>query len=42
MERLTADDLVMLWPDERWPQEIGCVAVLDGESLVNAEGTVLD
>jgi WS/DGAT/MGAT family acyltransferase len=41
MERLTADDLVMLWPDERWPQEIGCVAVLDGESLVNAEGRFL-
>ena len=22
MERLTAEDMVMLWPDEVWPQEM--------------------
>ena len=30
MERLTAEDRLMLWPDERWPQDIGALAVLDG------------
>jgi diacylglycerol O-acyltransferase / wax synthase len=38
MERLTAEDLVMLWPDQRWPQEVGCLAVLDGESLLDPGG----
>ena len=23
MERLTAEYRLMLWPDERWPQDIG-------------------
>jgi diacylglycerol O-acyltransferase / wax synthase len=41
MERLTAEDLVMLWPDERWPQEIGCLAVLDGGGLLDADGHFL-
>jgi diacylglycerol O-acyltransferase len=41
MERLTAEDLVMLSPDERWPQEIGCLAVLDGESLLDPDGRLL-
>jgi diacylglycerol O-acyltransferase / wax synthase len=41
MERLTAEDLVMLWPDERWPQEIGCLAVLDGACLLDADGRFL-
>ena len=38
MERLTAEDMVMLWPDEVWPQEIGCLAVLDGASLLDPDG----
>jgi WS/DGAT/MGAT family acyltransferase len=38
MERLTAADRVMLWPDARWPQEIGAVAVLDGGALVDPDG----
>jgi diacylglycerol O-acyltransferase / wax synthase len=38
MDRLTAEDMVMLWPDELWPQEIGCLAVLDGASLIDPEG----
>ena len=41
MERLTAEDLVMLSPDERWPQEIGCLAVLDGGSLLDPDGRFL-
>ena len=41
MERLTAEDLVMLAPDERWPQEIGCLAVLDGASLLDPDGRFL-
>jgi diacylglycerol O-acyltransferase len=28
----------MLWPDEVWPQEIGCLAVLDGASLLDPDG----
>jgi WS/DGAT/MGAT family acyltransferase len=40
MERLTADDQVMLWPDEIWPQEIGALAILDGGSLLDPEGRV--
>jgi diacylglycerol O-acyltransferase / wax synthase len=35
MERLTAEDQVMLWPDEIWPQDIGALAVLDGSSLLD-------
>ena len=38
MERLTAEDRLMLWPDERWPQEIGALAVLDGASLLDPGG----
>ena len=30
MQRLSADDRLMLWPDQRWPQENGALAVLDG------------
>ena len=41
MDRLTAEDLVMLWPDQLWPQEIGCLAVLDGENLFDADGLFL-
>ena len=41
MERLTAEDLVMLSPDERWPQEIGCLAVLDGGSLLDPDGRLM-
>ena len=40
MERLSADDQVMLWPDALWPQEIGAVAVLDGGCLLDRDGQV--
>jgi hypothetical protein len=35
MERLTGEDRLMLSPDERWPQEIGALAVLDGARLLD-------
>ena len=38
MERLTAEDRVMLWPDKVWPQEIGALAVLDGGCLLGPSG----
>ena len=38
VDRLTAEDLLMLWPDEIWPQEIGALAVLDGSSLLAPGG----
>ena len=38
MERLTAEDQVMLWPDEVWPQDIGALAILDGSSLLEPGG----
>jgi diacylglycerol O-acyltransferase len=38
MERLTAEDRLMLWPDQRWPQDIGVLAVLDGASLLDPDG----
>jgi diacylglycerol O-acyltransferase / wax synthase len=38
MERLTAEDQLMLWPDEIWPQDIGALAVLDGSSLLDTNG----
>jgi WS/DGAT/MGAT family acyltransferase len=38
VERLTAEDEIMLWPDELWPQEIGALAVLDGSCLLEPGG----
>jgi WS/DGAT/MGAT family acyltransferase len=38
MIRLTADDLLLLWPDEAWPQEIGALGVLDGSRLIGSDG----
>jgi diacylglycerol O-acyltransferase / wax synthase len=38
VERLTAEDLMMLWPDQVWPQDIGALAVLDGSSLLDPDG----
>jgi len=39
MERLTAQDLSMLWPDDfGWPQDIGGLAILDGSRLLDAGG----
>jgi diacylglycerol O-acyltransferase len=38
MERLTAEDQLMLWPDEIWPQDVGGLAVLDGAGLLEPDG----
>ena len=39
IERLTAADLSMVWPEDfGWPQDIGAIAVLDGPSLLDATG----
>jgi diacylglycerol O-acyltransferase / wax synthase len=38
IERLSAEDRVMLWPDEMWPQDIGALAVLDGGNLLDSDG----
>ena len=38
MKRLSAEDRLILWPDEAWPQDIGALAVLDGSSLLDSEG----
>jgi len=39
VDRLTGQDLSMLWPDDfGWPQDIGVIAVLDGAGLFDADG----
>ena len=38
MDRLTADDRLILWPDELWPQDVGVLSVLDGSSLLESDG----
>ena len=38
MDRLSADDQIMLWPDRIWPQENGALVILDGASLLDSDG----
>jgi diacylglycerol O-acyltransferase len=39
MERLSAQDLSMVWPEDfGWPQDIGALAILDGRRLSGAGG----
>jgi WS/DGAT/MGAT family acyltransferase len=39
MERLTAQDLIMLWPDDvGWPQDIGALAILEAGRLFDSDG----
>lgn len=38
IERLSAEDQIMLWPDEIWPQDIGALVVLEGDSLFDEAG----
>jgi diacylglycerol O-acyltransferase / wax synthase len=39
MERLSAQDLMMLWPEDvGWSQDIGALAILDGTNLLDAHG----
>jgi WS/DGAT/MGAT family acyltransferase len=38
MERLSAEDRLILWPDEVWPQDIGALGVLEGSNLLDSDG----
>ena len=38
IERLSAEDRLILWPDEVWPQDVGAVGVLEGSSLLEPDG----
>jgi Wax ester synthase-like Acyl-CoA acyltransferase domain len=39
MERLTAADLSMVWPEDfGWPQDIGALAILDGSASLDEHG----
>ncbi|MCI0687506.1 MAG: hypothetical protein L0Y54_09760, partial [Sporichthyaceae bacterium] len=38
MERLSAEDQLMLWPDQLWPQDMGAIAILDGTRLLDPDG----
>lgn len=41
LERLTAADLLMLWPGELgWPEDIGAIGILDGTRLLGHDGHV--
>jgi len=42
IERLAASDLMLVWPEAMgWPQDIGALAILDGEKLHDADGRFL-
>jgi WS/DGAT/MGAT family acyltransferase len=39
MERLSAQDLSMVWPEDfGWPQDIGALGILDGSRLLEPDG----
>jgi diacylglycerol O-acyltransferase len=38
VDRLTAEDRLMLWSDASWPQDIGALAILDGRALLESDG----
>jgi diacylglycerol O-acyltransferase len=38
VERLSAEDQLILWPDQVWPQDIGALGVLDGSNLLDHDG----
>jgi WS/DGAT/MGAT family acyltransferase len=38
VDRLTAEDRLMLWSDASWPQDIGALAILDGRALLEPDG----
>jgi hypothetical protein len=41
MDRLTGQDLLMLWPDDfGWPDDVGALAILDGTRLLDPDGRV--
>lgn len=40
MERLTADDRIVLWTDAAWAQDVGVIAVLEGGPLLDEDGAL--
>jgi WS/DGAT/MGAT family acyltransferase len=41
IERLAAADLMSVWPEEKgWPQDIGALAILGGDRILDADGRV--
>src|SRR4051794_39144159 len=38
IERLSAEDALMLWPDEVWPQDVGALVMLEGDGLLAGDG----
>lgn len=38
IERLSAEDALMLWPDAAWPQDIGALIFLDASPLCDQDG----
>ncbi len=38
MDRLSAEDRLILWPDQVWPQDVGALAILDGTGLLEPGG----
>ncbi|MBM7798951.1 WS/DGAT/MGAT family acyltransferase [Microlunatus panaciterrae] len=38
MDRLSADDRLVLWSDHTWPQDIGALVFLEGGQLVDTDG----
>ena len=38
VERLSADDRLVLWPDQAWPQDIGALGVFDGSTMLEPGG----
>ena len=40
VDRLTAEDQLMLAWDDRWPQDVGALALLDGSSLIDPVGGI--
>ena len=38
VDRLTAEDRLMLWSDASWPQDIGALAILEGRTLLESDG----
>lgn len=40
LDRLSAEDRLILWPDQRWPQDVGALGVLAGGPLLGPEGRI--
>lgn len=38
MDRISAEDQLVLGPDQLWPQDIGALALLDGRHLRDGDG----